>query len=30
VKLNGAFLVGFVIAWALAHYTNVPVVGKAK
>lgn len=25
-----AFLIGFLVAWGLAHFTALPVVGKSK
>lgn len=27
---HAAFLIGFLIAWALAHFTALPLVGKGK
>jgi hypothetical protein len=28
VKVEHGFLVGFLIAWALARFTSLPIVGK--
>ena len=27
MKVEHGFLIGFLIAWALAHFTKLPVVG---